>query len=66
MDDGLGRTGPLWEGRRIIPECGVVDLVDEDTEESGSLVARVRLELRLDVDDKCGSDGREQTGLSLS
>ena len=40
-------------------ERGVVDLVDEDSEESGGFLARVRLELRLDVDDESGSDGRE-------
>jgi len=55
MDDGVGRTSPLWEGRNLIPEGGVVDLVDQDTEESGGLVVRVRLELRIDLDDECGS-----------
>ena len=50
---------PLWEGGSIVSKGGVVDLVDENTEECGSLITRVGLELRLDVDDESGSDGRE-------
>ena len=53
----------MWEGGSVVPERGVVDLVDENTEEGGSLSTGVRLELRLDVDDEGRSDGREQTGL---
>jgi hypothetical protein len=57
------RAGPLWEGRRVIAEGGVVNFMDKDTEEGGGLVVRVRLELGVDVNDKRGGHRREQTGL---
>jgi len=63
MDYRLGRAGPLWEGRNVVAECGVVDLVNQDAEESRCLVVRVLLELGVDVDDECGGDGGEQTSL---
>ena len=53
----------MWERGRVVPKRGVVDLVDEDAEESNSLVTRVGLELRLDIEDECGGDGGEQTSL---
>ena len=57
----------MGKGGSVTSEGGVVDLVDEDAEEGGSLVTRVRLELRLDIEDECGGDGGEQTSLlSLS
>ena len=68
-EDGLdvnycaGRSCPLWEGWNVVTEGSVVYLVDEDTEESCCLVVRVLSELRVDLDDECGCDGREQTGL---
>jgi len=71
-EDGLdlyyctGRTCPLWEGGGIVPESSVVDLVDQDTEESCSHVVRVLLEVGVDLDDKCGGDGGEETSLSPS
>jgi len=37
--------------------------VDEDAEESGGLIVGVGLELGVDLDDECGSDSGEQTGL---
>jgi len=37
--------------------------VDEDTEESGGLLDLVGLELGVDLDDECGGDDGEQTGL---
>ena len=60
----LFRSRPLWEGGSVVSERGVVDLVDEDTEEGGSLLTRVRLELRLDIEDERGRDGGEQSSLS--
>ena len=63
MDDRRWRAGPLWDRRNVAAESGVVYLVDEDAEESGGLSVRVRLELGVDLDDECGSDGREQTSL---
>ena len=56
-------AGPLGNTRGVGTEGGVVDLVDEDPEEGGSLLTRTRSELRLDVDDECGSDRRKQTSL---
>ena len=55
----------MWDGGSVISEGGVVDLVDKDAEESGSLLARVRLELRLDVENECRGDSGEQTSLCL-
>ena len=57
-------TGPLGKGGGVASKRGVVDLVDEDAEEGGSLIAGVRLELRLNIEDKSGGDGGEQTSLS--
>ena len=68
VEDGLDsdyrtrRACPLQEGGSVVSK-GVVDGVDEDTEESSGLIARVGLELRLDVDDKGRSDGGKQTSL---
>jgi len=62
--DICGRgTGPLRDRGNVVAESSIVDLVDEDTEESGGLVIGVRLELGVDLDDECGGDGREQTSL---
>ena len=63
LDYCVRGTCPLWKGGSIVSEGGVVNLVDENTEESGGLITRVGLELRLDVDDESGSDGGEQTSL---
>ena len=63
LDHSAGRAGPLREGGRVISECSIVDLVDENTGQGSSLFARVGLELRLDVEDEGRSDGGEQTGL---
>jgi len=63
LDDHVWGTGPLREGGRVVSEGGIVDLVDEDTEEGGSLTVRVGSELGLDIDDEYGGDGGEQTSL---
>ena len=63
MDYLLRRTCPLWEGRNVVAERGVVELVDQDAEESRYLVVRVLLEVRVDVDDERRGDGGEQTSL---
>ena len=63
MNDRARRASPLWEGWNVIAEGGVVDLVDEDAEESSGFVIWVRLEVRVDLDDECGGDGGEQTSL---
>ena len=53
----------MWEAGRVVSKGGVVDLVDENTEESDGLLTRVGLELRLDIDDESRSNGGEQTSL---
>jgi len=63
LDDRMWGAGPLREGRSVVSKGGIVDLEDKDAEESGGLVVRIGSELRLDVDDECGCDRREQTGL---
>ena len=47
----------------VAAKGGVVDLVDEDAEESGGLIVGVGLELGVDLDDECGGDSGEQTSL---
>ena len=59
LDYRVRRAGPLCEGGSVVSAGGIVDLVDEDTEESGSLVTRVGLELRLDIKDESRCDGGE-------
>ena len=56
-------ASPLGNSGSVGAKGGVVNFMDEDTEEGGSLLTRVGLELRLDIDDERGSDRREQTGL---
>ena len=64
MDNCVWGTIPPWDCGDIVPESGVVHLVDEDAEESGGLFIRVGLELGIDLDDEGGSHDGEQTGLS--
>ena len=63
VNNRVRSTGPLWEGGRVVAKGSVIDLVDQDAEEGGGLVIRVRLEVGVDLDDECGGDGREQTSL---
>ena len=57
-------AGPSWwESGNIVTKSGVVCLVDQDTEEGDRLFVWVWPELRVDLDDKCGSHRGEQTGL---
>ena len=63
MDHHTGRPIPLGESGDISSEGGVVNLVNKDAKEGGSLITRVRLKLRVDLDDERGGNGREQTSL---
>jgi len=63
LDDCAWGAGPLWDRGNVITEGSVVERVDEDTKENGCVFVRVRLELGVDMDDECGSNSREQTGL---
>ena len=65
LDDRGRRTVPLWESGNIVSEGGVIDLVDEDAKEGGSLVVGIRLKLRVDLNDKRGSHCGEYAGLML-
>ena len=56
-------AGPLWDGRNLTSEGGVVHRVDYDTEESDRLFIQVGLELGTDYDDECRSHSGKQTNL---
>ena len=58
-----GSSPGLWDDGNGVAEGGIVHLVNEDTEEGGSLFVRIGLELGVDLDDEGGSDGGEQTSL---
>ena len=58
-------SGPLRDGGNIISEGGVVNFVDKNTKEGSSLFVGIRLKLRIDLDDECGGDCREQSRLIL-
>jgi hypothetical protein len=49
----------LWESGDIVSKRSVVDLVNEDPEESGGLVIWIGLELRTDIEDKGRGDSGE-------
>ena len=63
LDNGVGRACPLRKGGRVISEGGVVDLEDENPEESSGLIIGVRPELGVDLDDEGRSHSGEQTSL---
>ena len=63
LDNRMRSPGSLWEGGNVVSKGGVVDLVDKDTEESDSLITRVGMKLRLDIEDESRGDCGEQTGL---
>ena len=70
LDYPAGRACPLrrWRsrGRRVVSEAGVIDLVQNNTEEGCGYVVRILLEVGLDLYYEGGSDGREQTSLESS
>jgi hypothetical protein len=53
----------LGERGGVVSECSVVDLVNENTQESDGLVVGIGLELRVDFDDECRGDRGEKTRL---
>ena len=53
----------MREGGNVVSKGGVIDLVDENAEESGGLVVGIRLELRTDLDDERRGNSREQSSL---
>lgn len=57
----------MWKGKRVARQARGVDLADENTEEGGGIVIRLRLEVGMVLGDERGGDGGEQTSLlSLS
>ena len=46
-------SSPLGNSRSFSTKGGVVDLMDEHSEEGSGLLTHVRFKLRLDVDDEC-------------
>ena len=59
MDDRAWGARPLRECRNVAAESGVVNLVNEDAEESSGFFVWIRLELGVDLNDEGGSDGGE-------
>lgn len=66
MNECGGWACPSWEGGNILSEGGVVDLVKKDAEESGSLITRVRTQLRVYLNDEGGGYCGEKTGLMFA
>ena len=63
MNHCSGRPSPLREGGDVVSEGSVVYLVNKYTEEGGGLVARIGLQLGVDLDYKGGGYSRKKTGL---
>jgi hypothetical protein len=59
----MWRTGPLGKRGSFATKRGVVQLVKDDSEESGGVIGWVWLELGMDLNDEGRSDGGEQTRL---
>jgi len=63
VNDHAWRAGPSGDGGNVVTESGVVDLVDEDTEQGRGLFVGVRLELGANLDDESGGDCGKQTSI---
>ena len=63
-NDLLGMIFLDWRGKGVpAQDGGLVESEKDCTEEDRSLLVRIRLQLRLDIDDKRRADRGEQTGL---
>ena len=51
------------DDRSVTRDGGLIESEENCTEEGGRLLVRIGLEVRMDVDDEGGADGREQTDL---
>jgi len=51
------------DGRSVTRDGGLIESEEDRAEEGGGLLVRIWLEVRMDVDDEGGADGREQTSL---
>jgi len=64
LGDCVRRIGPWSKGERsVAAQAGLVDIVDENEEEGGGIVIRLRLEVGVGLDDERGGDDGEQTSL---
>ena len=63
--DDLARRAFLnrWNGGSLTRDGRLVESEEDRAEEGGRLVVRVRLEVRMDIDDKSRTDGRKQACL---
>ena len=52
-----------WDGRGLTGDGGLIEGEEDRAEEGGRLLVGIGLEVRMDIDDKRGADGREQTRL---
>jgi len=52
-----------WDGRSVTRDGRLIESEENRAEEGGGLFVRIGLEVRMDIDDEGGADGREQTGL---
>ena len=59
MDHCAGGAGPRRKSGNVVSERLIVDLVDKDAEERGSLDVGIGPELRVYFDDECRGDSRQ-------
>ena len=52
-----------WDGRSVTRDGGLIESEENRAEEGSRLFAGIGSEVRMDVDDESGADGRKQTGL---
>ena len=52
-----------WNGGDLTGDGGLIESDEDGTEEGRRLLVGIGLEVRMDIDDEGGADGREQTRL---
>ena len=52
-----------WNGGGLTRDGGLIESEEDSAEEGSGLLVGIGLEVRMDIDDKRGADGREQTRL---
>ena len=53
------RPGRFWESGNVVPEGGIVNLVDKNAEEGVGLITWVGLEFRVDLGDQSRDNCRK-------
>ena len=63
--DDLARWAFLngWNGGGLTGDGGLIESEEDSAEEGSGLLAGIGLEVRVNINDKSGADGREQTRL---